>query len=78
MLSFGEIGLIYVEKFDEIGLKVNDGGSSFVELAYCPWCGAKLPESRRDEWFNKLEAAGIDPHSGNIPEEFQSGAWYKQ
>ena len=26
------------------GLVVHDGGSSFIEIQYCPWCGAKLPE----------------------------------
>ena len=25
------------------GLIVHDGGRSFIEIAYCPWCGAKLP-----------------------------------
>ena len=25
------------------GLRVHDGGSSVVEIAHCPWCGAKLP-----------------------------------
>jgi hypothetical protein len=25
------------------GLYVHDGGSSFVEIQFCPWCGARLP-----------------------------------
>jgi hypothetical protein len=25
------------------GLWVHDGGGSFIEIAHCPWCGAKLP-----------------------------------
>jgi hypothetical protein len=25
------------------GIIVHDGGSSVVEIAFCPWCGAKLP-----------------------------------
>jgi hypothetical protein len=24
------------------GLIVNDGGSSFIEISFCPWCGARL------------------------------------
>ena len=24
------------------GLMVHDGGSSVIEIAFCPWCGAKL------------------------------------
>ena len=26
------------------GLMVHDGGSSVVEIAFCPWCGSKLPQ----------------------------------
>jgi hypothetical protein len=26
------------------GLLVHDGGSSVIEIAYCPWCGTKLPQ----------------------------------
>jgi len=25
------------------GLMVHDGGSSAIEIAFCPWCGASLP-----------------------------------
>jgi len=25
------------------GLMIHDGGSSVIEIAHCPWCGAKLP-----------------------------------
>jgi hypothetical protein len=28
------------------GLIVHDGGSSVIEISFCPWCGAKLPRSR--------------------------------
>lgn len=24
------------------GLIIHDGGSSFISIAYCPWCGATL------------------------------------
>jgi Domain of unknown function (DUF6980) len=27
------------------GLYVHDGGSSFVEIQFCPWCGYRLAES---------------------------------
>jgi len=26
----------------EYGLRIHDGGSSFVEIQFCPWCGASL------------------------------------
>jgi len=27
---------------DEYGLIVHDGGSSYVAISHCPWCGTKL------------------------------------
>ena len=24
------------------GLRVHDGGSSVIEISFCPWCGSKL------------------------------------
>ena len=53
--------LHYSSRFREYGLIVHDGGSSSVGIRFCPWCGARLPESLRDRWFEELEALGIDP-----------------
>jgi len=39
--------IFYAARFDEYGLIIHDGGSSFVVIDYCPWCGARLPESGR-------------------------------
>lgn len=27
------------------GIMIHDGGASVVGIAFCPWCGAKLPAS---------------------------------
>jgi hypothetical protein len=27
----------------EYGIIIHDGGSSYVVINYCPWCGARLP-----------------------------------
>jgi hypothetical protein len=68
----------YVAKFDEYGLIIHDGGSSSISIAYCPWCGNRLPPPKRDRWFNELEAMGFDdPYSQEIPEAYQSDAWYR-
>jgi len=40
--------LYYHQRFDEYGLIVHDGGSSWVCIKHCPWCGKALPPSRRD------------------------------
>jgi hypothetical protein len=68
----------YSPKFDEYGLVIHDGGSSTLAISFCPWCGARLPESKRDLWFEKLEALGFsDPFSQEIPAEFKSDEWYR-
>lgn len=70
--------IMYVEKFDEYGLIVHDGGTAKMEISFCPWCGSRLPESKRDRWFDELEHLGYDnPSEQDIPERFQSGAWYR-
>ena len=68
----------YNPKFDEYGLIIHDGGASTMEMFYCPWCGSKLPESKRDLWFDVLEGLGFDnPSEQSIPDEFMSSAWFK-
>jgi hypothetical protein len=68
---------MYLPKFDEHGLIVHDGGSSMVTIDYCPWCGTRLPESKRDRWFDELERRGIDPLEGEIPDAFKTDEWWR-
>ena len=37
----------YWNKYDEYGIPVHDGGTSMIVIEYCPWCGKKLPPSKR-------------------------------
>ncbi len=43
----------YSSKYEEYGIPIKTDGcpaaSSYVLIAHCPWCGAKLPPSRREE-----------------------------
>ena len=70
--------LVFYDKvFNEYGIIVHDGGGSVREISFCPWCGAKLPASRRDLWFDTLEEMGFDdPLEQDIPPEFNSDEWY--
>jgi hypothetical protein len=34
----------YSARCGTYGLIVHDGGRSEIVIAYCPWCGSKLPE----------------------------------
>jgi hypothetical protein len=64
--------------FNEYGIIVHDGGSSSsITIAFCPWCGAQLPESLRDRWFEALESLGFDnPFEQEIPKEYKTDEWY--
>jgi hypothetical protein len=73
----GDTPILYCEKFDEYGLKINDGGSSSILIAFCPWCGQKLPDSKREKWFDEMERLGMDPWNGDIPKKYLSNEWFQ-
>lgn len=56
----GDCLIHYSAKFREYGLIVHDGGSSSVNIRFCPWCGRRLPESLRERWFEEMEWRRID------------------
>ncbi|MGN7158827.1 DUF6980 family protein [Sphingomonas sp. SAFR-052] len=64
----------YDSRFDEYWVAA---GSAQQCLFYCPWCGQKLPPSKRDEWFDAIERLGLDPWADEVPEDFQSDAWWR-
>jgi hypothetical protein len=68
----------YSKKLREYGIIVHNGGTASARIAYCPWCGKKLPGSLRDRWFDALDALGIDPWKDEIPRAYQSDAWWKR
>ena len=76
-LSGGEMVLEYVPKFREYGIRILDGGASHLEISFCPWCGSKLPETRRDAWFDELESRKLDPGDPKLPAEFLSEEWWQ-
>jgi hypothetical protein len=65
--------------FDEYGIIIHDGGSAVYTISYCPFCGKKLPDSKRDRWFDELEALGYESPlvDDDIPKNYESDAWYK-
>jgi hypothetical protein len=38
--------LMHQSRDGSYGLIVHDGGKSVVTIAFCPWCGTKLPSRR--------------------------------
>lgn len=68
--------VVYNVVFDEFGLILRSADAQYMLIGHCPWCGAALPRSRRDDWFDALEAQGFDdPNLQEIPASFLSGAW---
>jgi hypothetical protein len=47
-LDCADILIFHSEQLDEYGIIIHDGGSSYSVIQYCPWCGIKLPESKRE------------------------------
>jgi hypothetical protein len=39
--------IYYSKKLNEYGIIIHDGGSSYAVVQSCPWCGVKLPASKR-------------------------------
>lgn len=72
-----DVALVYIAKFREYGIKILDGGTSFQEIGYCPWCGAKLEGSLRSEWFERLAQLGLEPVEDAIPEDMKTDAWWR-
>ena len=76
-LQQGDIGINFVAKFREYSLDYLDGGSSTQAIDFCPWCGAQLPTSLRNKWFEVIERLGFEPDSSEIPDEMLSEAWWR-
>jgi hypothetical protein len=71
-----DTALVYHEPFAEYGIPIRDGGMSYLRIDHCPWCGARLPESQRDGWFDAVEGMKFNPNDpDNLPERFLSSAW---
>lgn len=71
--------VLYNEVFDEYAIALLEDKVSAILLDYCPWCGKKLPESKRECWFNRLEEMGFEAplFREDIPEEYKTGRWRK-
>ena len=70
----------YNEVFDEYGIPLLEDNVSFIILEYCPWCGKKLPKSKRECWFNRLEDLGFEMplFCEDIPAEYKTDKWWRE
>jgi len=78
------IPLIYYDQYREynIPLLYKNKITAVQGLVFCPWCGAKLPQRLRANWFDTLKNEyGIDDPRNEkqeqlIPAEFQTDEWW--
>lgn len=68
----------YTASFDEYGIWVHTGeagaAESWLAIRHCPFCGAALPPSRREEFFEWLESRGLELE--DAPVEFAAYGWW--
>jgi hypothetical protein len=76
--------IYYNPRFDEYGIIVH-GKKYVIRMNFCPFCGAKLPESKYTLWLKTLKAMGlkdVDAFSvlrrKDIPKEFLTDEWYRK
>jgi hypothetical protein len=51
--------IYYSSVFDEYCI-INQLQIDVETIKFCPWCGVKLPKSKREEWFDLMDELGID------------------
>jgi hypothetical protein len=66
----------YDPVFDEYLLR---GGAAQlpVPIAVCPWCGHRLPSSKRDRWFAELDRLGLCADDPELPAALRGDAWWR-
>lgn len=69
--------VIYIARDRTYGIPIHDGGSSYIRIHFCPWCGEKFPPSLRDTRLDRLEALGFEPFEDDIPEEYKTDEWWR-
>lgn len=74
-LSDTRLPVHYSPRFRDYGIIYADGS---VQLIYfCPWCGVELPGSLGREWFDRLDAMGLEPGDPSIPPAMLTDQWWK-
>jgi hypothetical protein len=72
-----DLPIRYLRKFREVGIAYSDGGTSYLLLVFCPFCGSSLPESLRRQWFDELDVLGLEPDDPNIPAALTTDLWWQ-
>ncbi len=64
---------------DEYLIPISYDGYKATIINYCPFCGSRLPKSKKDLWYKTLYDMGYDdPGEQSLPEEFYSDKWWRK
>jgi hypothetical protein len=65
--------------WNEYRLPMAHDGYTPTPIRYCPWCGTRLPPSRREEWYRALRGLGIDDpgEADAVPPAFETDEWWR-
>ena len=69
--------VLYDPVFDEYCLVSDSLLPDRDPIRRCPWCGTRLPPSRRDQWYDELVQLGITPDDPALPPQFLTDAWWE-
>ena len=70
--------LDWIARWDEYRIPMSYDGYAATLIRHCPWCGHKLPDSKRSLWYERLKSLGYsDPGNDDIPDEFETDAWWR-
>jgi hypothetical protein len=68
----------WIDSWDEYLIPISHDGYASTQMKFCPWCGSRLPVSKKEEWYRRLYALGFkDPGNESIPAEFESDKWWR-
>jgi hypothetical protein len=60
--------------YDEYGL-ICQPSAEILKIHYCPFCGGRLPDSRRDAWFKRLAITGWKTWGDPVPDDLLKHDW---
>ena len=77
----GDKTIFYSKRFDEYMIPLSEDRISGICIAYCPWCGKKLPASKRERWFEELDEMGIEFSlfdTEQVPPDYLDDTWWRR
>ncbi len=71
------VPVVYEPRFREYSLALLESDAHQL-IRFCPWCGAELPESLRDRFFDELDRLGVDYPNEIPPARYRTDAWWRE